>query len=401
MFPMNLTRKALLWTAGAAALAVLAALALRQPTQLASTARVSRGPLTLTLTEEGRTRLKQRYAITAPLAGQVQRVTLRPGDTVRAGQVLADIEPAASALLDARARSVARADITGAEAALSATRQRSAAAATAEAVARQDLARQQALQKQGMVSHAAAEAAQAQAEAASAARATALADEAAAAQRLVAARAALADEGRAGAGRVLSVRAPVDGVVLRRPVESAQPVAAGTLLMDIGDPAALELEVEVLSTDAVRLVAGLPARVLRWGGEGELDATVTRVEPAGFTKVSALGVEEQRTRVILDLSSPRSRWTALGDAYRVEVTFILRAEKDVLQLPGSALFRSGDGWAVYRLDGGRARKVAVKTGLRTATAAQLLEGLAEGDTVILQPDDRIRDGTRIEAPAAP
>jgi HlyD family secretion protein len=125
------------------------------------------------------------------------------------------------------------------------------------------------------------------------------------------------------------------------------------------------------------------------------------VEPSGFTKVSALGVEEQRTRVILDLSSPRSRWTALGDAYRVEVTFILRAEKDVLQLPGSALFRSGDGWAVYRLDGGRARKVAVKTGLRTATAAQLLEGLAEGDTVILQPDDRIRDGTRIEAPAAP
>lgn len=397
---MNLTRKALLWTAGAAALAVLAALALRQPTQLASTARVNRGPLTLTLTEEGRTRLKQRYAITAPLAGQVQRVMLRPGDAVRAGQVLADIAPAASALLDARTRSVARADITGAEAAQAAARQRSAAATTAEAVARQDLARQQALQGQGMVSAAAVEAAQAQAASAAAARATALADEAAAAQRLVAARAALADEGRAGNGRVLSVRAPVDGVVLRRPVESTQPVAAGTLLMDIGDPSALELEVEVLSTDAVRLAAGLPARVLRWGGEGELDATVARVEPAGFTKVSALGVEEQRTRVILDLTSPRSRWSALGDGYRVEVTFILRAEKDVLQLPGSALFRSGDGWAVYRLDGGHARKVAVKTGLRTATATQVLEGLADGDTVILQPDDRIRDGTRIEAPAA-
>ena len=167
--------------------------------------------------------------------------------------------------------------------------------------------------------------------------------------------------------------------------------------MDIGDPAQLEIEVEVLSTDAVRLAPLQKARVLRWGGEGVLDASVTRIEPGGFTKVSALGVEEQRTRVILDFTSPRAQWAALGDAYRVEVEFILKQDKDVLQVPGSALFRAGDGWAVYALDGGKARRTLVKVGARSAMAAQVLDGLQAGQTVIVQPDDRIKDGTRIQA----
>ena len=187
------------------------------------------------------------------------------------------------------------------------------------------------------------------------------------------------------------------GRVLKRHVESTTAVAMGQPLLEVGDPALLEIEVEVLSTDAVRLAPGLKARVLRWGGEGVLDARVTRIEPGGFTKVSALGVEEQRTRVILDFASPRAQWAALGDAYRVEVEFILQQDQDVLQVPASALFRAGEGWAVYVVDGGAARRTVVKVGARSATAAQVLDGLQADQTVIVQPDDRIKDGTRIEA----
>ena len=169
----------------------------------------------------------------------------------------------------------------------------------------------------------------------------------------------------------------------------------GQALLEIGDPARLEIEAEVLSTDAMRLSSGTVARILRWGGEGALEARVVRVEPGGFTKVSALGVEEQRTRVILELDTPHDRWAALGDAYRVEVEFVLQRAPDVLQVPASALFRSGDGWAVYRLENGRARRTPVQLGLRSARAAELTGGLQQGHRVIIQPDDRIVDGTRI------
>jgi HlyD family secretion protein len=396
---MTVSRNVLLWSAGAAALAVLAWLAMREPAQMASVASVSRGPLEQSFAEEGKTRLRQRYVITAPVAGLVRRVTLQPGDTVRARQVVAEIDSASSTLLDPRARSQAQAEVAASASALRAAHERLAAAMTAEAVARQELDRLQRLRNEGMTTASQFDSARAQAATAGAALATARADEQIAARRLQAAEATLADEGRAGRGKALAVTSPVDGVVLRRPVESAMPVPMGQVLMEIGDPAALELEVEVLSTDAVRLAPGLKARVLRWGGDGQLEATVARIEPGGFTKVSALGVEEQRTRVILDITSPRARWAALGDAFRVEVEFILRQEKDVLQAPGSALFRSGDGWAVYRLEGGTARRTPVQVGIRTATAAQVLGGLQAGQQVIVQPDDRIRDGTRIEAVA--
>jgi len=151
----------------------------------------------------------------------------------------------------------------------------------------------------------------------------------------------------------------------------------------------------VLSTDAVRLAPGMAARILRWGGEGVLQAVIRRVEPGGFTKVSALGVEEQRTRVVLDFASPHEQWQRLGDGYRVEVQFLVQRQENLLQVPGSALFRAGEGWAVYRIERGKARRTPVKLGLRSATAAQVLEGLKEGDQVIVQPDDRIVEGTRI------
>ena len=395
---MKIPRKLLSWVVAALALALLTWAALREPVQMVSVATVARGALEQSFLEEGKTRLKQRYVVTAPLAGQVRRITLQPGDTVHTGQVLAQIEPVSASLLDARARSQAQAEVAGSEAALQAARQRISAAESASAVAQKELQRLGTLAASGMVTASVLDQTRAQADSAAAALSTARADVQMAQQRLTGARALLGDEGRGGHGKLVSVTAPADGVVVKRTVESATAVPIGQVLLEIGNPQALEIEVEVLSSDAVRLKPGTRARVLRWGGEGLLEASVTRVEPGGYTKISALGVEEQRTRIILDFATPPEKWSALGDAYRVEVEFILRQEQDVLQVASNALFRHADGWAVYRVEDETARRTPVQLGLRSALASQVLGGLQAGQKVIIQPDDRIREGTRVRTP---
>ena len=395
---MKIPRKLLIWMVAALALALLTWAALREPVQLVSVATVARGALEQSFLEEGKTRLKQRYIVTAPLAGQVRRISLQPGDAVRAGQVLAEIEPVSASLLDARARSQAQAEVASSEAALQAARQRISAAESASAVAQKELQRLGTLAASGMVTASLLDQTRAQADSAAAALGSARADVQMAQQRLQGAQAMLADEGRAGRGKLISVTAPVDGVIVKRVVESATAVPVGQVLLEIGNPQALEMEVEVLSSDAVRLQAGTLARVLRWGGEGVLEASVTRIEPGGYTKVSALGVEEQRTRVILDFVTAQEKRSALGDAYRVEVEFILRQEKDVLQVASNALFRHADGWAVYRVEDGTARRTPVQLGLRSALLSQVLGGLQAGQRVIVQPDDRIKEGTRVRTP---
>ena len=395
---MKIPRKLLIWMVAALALALLTWAALREPVQMVSVTTVARGALEQSFLEEGKTRLKQRYVVTAPLAGQVRRITLQPGDTVRAGQVLAQIDPVSASLLDARARSQAQAEVASSEAALQAARQRISAAETASAVAQKELQRLGTLAASGMVTASLLDQTRAQADSAAAALGTARADVQMAQQRLQGAQAMLADEGRAGRGKMISVTAPVDGVIVKRVVESATAVPVGQVLLEIGNPQALEMEVEVLSSDAVRLQAGTLARVLRWGGEGVLEASVTRIEPGGYTKVSALGVEEQRTRVILDFVTAQEKRSALGDAYRVEVEFILRQEQDVLQVASNALFRHADGWAVYRVEDGTARRTPVQLGLRSALLSQVLGGLQAGQRVIVQPDDRIKEGTRVRTP---
>lgn len=403
------SRKTLMIAGGIAVLGGLLWLALRSPAQLASTARVTRGPLEVVFREEGKTRVKQRYLITAPVAGTVRRITLQAGDAVQAGQTLAEMEPSASTLLDPRARSQAQADVRNAEALLAAARKRSAAAQASQQLAQADWQRAQALQPSGAIARQELDQARSRHATTQAELGVARADEQAAAARLASARALLADEGRAasaatasaasagsGTGKVLAITAPVAGRIIQRPVESATPVPVGHTLMTIGDPTQLEIEVEVLSSDAVRLAAGMPARIVRWGGEGTLQARVARVEPGGFTKVSALGVEEQRTRVILDLISPHEQWATLGDGYRVEVEFIVQQAKDVLQVPSPALFRMGEGWAVYRVEDGKAVRTLVKTGMRSANATEITEGLQPDQRVIIQPDERITEGTRIQ-----
>ena len=405
---MTLPRKALYFVLAASFIGALAFLTWREPRQLAATGAVTQGPLQETFTEEAKTRLKQRYAIAAPVSGTLQRITLEPGDAVQQGQPVAYIAPAASTLLDDRSRAQAEADVKSGQSQQAAASQRIAAARAAHQLAQASLKRARALAAGQAASQEALDQAQAAATRAAAELAAAQADEQAAIARVAAARATLAHEGAAGESGARApqpVLSPVSGVVLRRSLQSATPVAAGQSLMEVGDTAQLEIEAEVLSTDAVRLAPGMAARVLRWGGEGALQARVTRVEPGGFTKVSALGVQEQRTRVILELTSPRADWAALGDAWRVETEFITRQEENAVQVPASALFRtaateggagSAGGWALYVVENGRARLTPVRIGLRSDAAAQILEGAAPGQTVILQPDDRIHDGVRIQ-----
>lgn len=405
---MTLPRKALYFVLAASFIGALAFLTWREPRQLAATGAVTQGPLQETFTEEAKTRLKQRYAIAAPVSGTLQRITLEPGDAVQEGQPVAYIAPAASTLLDDRSRAQAEADVKSGQSQQAAASQRIAAARAAHQLAQASLKRARALAAGQAASQEALDQAQAAATRAAAELAAAQADEQAAIARVAAARATLAHEGAAGESGARApqpVLSPVSGVVLRRSLQSATPVAAGQSLMEVGDTAQLEIEAEVLSTDAVRLAPGMAARVLRWGGEGALQARVTRVEPGGFTKVSALGVQEQRTRVILELTSPRADWAALGDAWRVETEFITRQEENAVQVPASALFRTAateggaggaGGWALYVVENGRARLTPVRVGLRSDAAAQILEGAAPGQTVILQPDDRIHDGVRIQ-----
>jgi HlyD family secretion protein len=202
-------------------------------------------------------------------------------------------------------------------------------------------------------------------------------------------------------GRVLSVTAPADGVVLKRIRESESFVPAGDPLLEIGDPGQLEIVVDLLSTDAVRVKPGNHALIERWGGDKKLEARVRRIEPSGFTKVSALGVEEQRVNVVLDFADPEGAWSALGDAYRVEVRIIIWRGDDVLKVPAGALFRRGSEWAVYVVDQGRATLTSVQLVHQTGQEAEVVSGLPEGARVVLHPPDTLIDGARVSPTVAP
>ncbi|HRK78962.1 MAG TPA: HlyD family efflux transporter periplasmic adaptor subunit, partial [Thiobacillus sp.] len=199
-----------------------------------------------------------------------------------------------------------------------------------------------------------------------------------------------------GTAEQMPVRAPVAAHVLKLLHESEGAVTAGQPLLEIGDPASLEIEVEVLSTHAVKIAPGSKVILDRWGGERPVEGRVRVVEPSGFTKISALGVEEQRVRVIVDFAAPREAWARLGDGYRVEARFVLWEGQDVLQLPTSALFRQGEGWAAFVIDGRRVRLAPVELGQRAGLATEVLSGLAAGDKVVAHPDETIKDGVRVK-----
>lgn len=381
---------------GLAILAVIAWGFLPGPVPV-ETAAVARGRLAVTVDEEGKTRVRERYAISAPVAGHVRRIALKVGDAVAAGQVVAVLEPTRSAGLDPRGRAQAAAQAEAAHAAAQAAHAAVAAAAAEERLAEQELARAESLFQARFVAQAAVDQARSRRQAGQANRQAAEQNARTADYQLAVARAALIEAGHPATGGTVAVTAPVAGRVLAVPHESEGPVAAGQPLIEIGNPDSLEVVVEVLSSAAVKIAAGTPVRLDRWGGEPALDAVVRVVEPAGFTKVSALGVEEQRVRVIADITTPPEVWRRLADGYRVEASFVIWQGNDVLLAPTSALFRHDGDWALFVVADGRARLRPVRIGQRSGLAAQLLEGIREGEMVIARPDDRIADGVRVTA----
>jgi HlyD family secretion protein len=359
---------------------------------------VTRAPLAVTVEEEGRTRVRDRFEISAAVAGFVRRLELDVGDTVAKGQVVAELEPLRSTVLDPRARAEAEARVASAEYAVQAAEQHAAAVAAEAARARNEFERRRKLCESGCISKEELDTAELLARRTAAERRSADFAIEVARFELEAARTALrysAADPSAVPPEHVQVRAPVAGRVLRLARRSEGVVQAGETLIEIGDPGALEVEVDVLSSDAVRIAPGTLVRLSRWGGDADLLARVRVVEPAGFTKVSALGVEEQRVWVIADITSPPEQWERLGDGYRVEAAFVLWQGEDVLQVPAGALFRHEDGWAAFVVEGDHALRRAVSVGHRNADAAEVRDGLAPGERVILHPSNRVEDGTRV------
>jgi HlyD family secretion protein len=359
---------------------------------------VTRGPLVVTIDEEGRTRVRDRFVVSSPVGGRVLRIELEPGDRVARGAVLARVRPEAPPLLDARVRAEAQAAAESARAALGRARAEEERARAALAQAERELARSRRLVEAGVLptqdmdlratevqlAHEALEAA------AFAARA--------AAAEVTRAEARLAPASRRATGGAVAVTAPAAGVVLRRLRESESVIPAGEPLVEIGDPANLEIVVDLLSSDAARIREGARADVELSGQRLAIDAVVRRIEPSGFTKVSALGVEEQRVNVILDLPGPAGgEDVVLGDAYRVDVRIVVWEAPDVVKVPTSALVRDDEQWAVYVVEAGRARRRVVEIGGQNGREAEVLSGLAEGARVVIHPSDALRDGSRVRS----
>lgn len=384
----ELPMRKLVYAAGGLLLLALAVLALRPAAVQVDVGKVTQGPMQVTVDEEGKTRSHNRFVITAPVSGKLARISLQDGDAVRKNQVLALIAPVP---LSVRERDEQKARIAAAE-----DRQRGAEemvhrAQSDLAQARRDSARIAKLVKNGFMSSQAAEQAHTN-------EAT-LADELDAARfsaRSAAAEVQLARSGliadRGGKGALFRVRSPASGRILRITDRSERVVAAGTTLLTLGDLSRLEVVIELLSSEAVKVRAGMPIVLENWGGSDPLRARVRVVEPYAFTKISALGVEEQRTNVIGDLVDPPA---ALGDGYRVDAHIVIWSADAVLQVPASALFRCADAWCVFTDEKGRARQRTVHIGRRNAQSAEVLQGLSAGETVVLHPANQIQEGSRI------
>ena len=388
-------RMMVLAAGGLALLAGLAVVSFRPEPVLVDLVPVTRGALSVTIPADGRTRIRDIWDVSSPIAGTTRRSPVAVGDHVVAEEtVVAMVEPVVPALLDARSRAEAEASLRQAEAALAVAEAQLAEAEEARDYAEGQRDRAQALVERGVASVTRleeAEQALRQAEAGLAAAVSALAMQAGARDR---AEAALIEPNEDGGVRAVTIHAPASGVVLTVAEESARPVLPGAPLLSIGNPADLEIVADLLSSDAVRLPEGAMAQVERWGG-APLEARLVSVEPVARTEVSALGIEEQRVDAVFELLTPWEERQALGHNFAVFLQITEWAAEDVLQVPVSALFRDGDSWGVYRVDDAVARVTPVVIGRRGETAVELLEGLAEGDRVVTHPPAALDDGGKV------
>ncbi|MCF8473345.1 MAG: HlyD family efflux transporter periplasmic adaptor subunit [Emcibacter sp.] len=363
---------------------------------------VHRGDVVIALDGEGKTRIRDIYVVSAPIEGRVMRIESEPGDNVVAGKtVIATMIPADPKFLDHRTETQARADVLGAEAALSLSESKLNSALASLDFAKAEYERSSALYKRGNISIARLEQMELQLKMRNAEVETARADLKVMESRLIAAKAQLVqpdDDWKQEKGPCqLCVHAPVDGKVLRILHESEGVIPTGTPLVEVGNPENLEIVIEMLSRYAVKIRAGDMALIKRWGGGQNIRAQVRVVEPSGYTKISALGVEEQRVNIILDFIDPIEIWRSLGNAYRVEASIIVDKAENGLVIPVSALFRHNEQWSVFILKEGRALLQAVSVGRKNDWEAEIISGLDERDQVIIHPGNNVTDGTRIAA----
>lgn len=383
---------------GAAALAVAVTLGLLlAPRPVAvDAAQVAVGPIAETVADQGFARVREAYVVAAPVSGRLERVALHVGDRVVTGStVVARIRPSSADLLDPRARAQATAAVAAAQAAVAAAAAQQDQLAAESRQADVELRRIRQLSERGFAARQTLDAADARARAARAAVRAAAAQLTVRRSELSAARSALMGPDAQGAETV-AVTAPASGYVTRVLQESERTVPMGAPLVEIGDQDGLEAAIEFLSQDAVRVREGMAAEIYDWGGEGTIPAVVRRVEPQGFTKVSALGVEEQRALVMLQFAGAPEKWTRLGPGYRVWGRVFLRREPRALKAPLGALVRAQDRWAVYRIMDGRIRLVPVTVGALTDDEAEIRSGLKAGDRVVIFPSDKVADGVRVK-----
>lgn len=358
---------------------------------------VSRGPMRVSVDEEGKTRVKDRFVISAPVPGFIRRITFEEGDSVKKGETVAELEPLRSTVLDPRSRVEAEAAVSAAEAALKATGEEARAGEAVASLARARLERTGKLFEGGYASQDAMDQAESDARRSQAALLSARESVKVARFELERARAALGYSAQGSSrAKAVNIKTPVDGKVLKVMHKDEGVVGAGEALLEVGDTGRLEVTAEVLSSDAVSINAGTPVLFERWGGEEPLAGVVKYVEPGGFTKVSSLGVEEQRVLVVSDFTSPPEIWKSLGDRYKVEARFIIWEGKEVPQLPASSLFRKGGGWAVFVVEEGRAHERKVEVGHRNGLTAEVTSGVSDGEAVITHPDDAVGDGIRVK-----
>ncbi|WP_172292181.1 efflux RND transporter periplasmic adaptor subunit [Pseudoruegeria sp. HB172150] len=393
-------------TIGAAILVVAALTAAFWPrATMVDIGEVSRGEMMLTIDEEGRTRVRDAFVVSTPVDGRLLRVEVRPGDAVTENaSVVAQMRPANPSALDARTRGQAMAAVEAAEAALRVAEANLEAARADLDVANSDVERARRLAESGTVSQAALDRAEGQARAAEAGLHTA---EAAIAQRRAELQSAqaqligfddrgLLDALEAQLGDVMPIYSPTDGVILRVINEDETTLPAGSPILEVGDVRDnLEVVVELISSDAVQVSVGDDVIIESWGGPGSLAGTVTRVEPFGQTKTSALGVEEQRVTVVVRISSPPERREGLGHGFRVETRIVIWQSEDAVIVPSSALFRDGDGWAVFVVRDERAETQAVEIGRDNGLLAEVLGGLEPGEQVVQFPSATLTAGTRV------
>ncbi len=360
---------------------------------------VDRGHLEVTVREDGKTRIKDRYIVAAPLAGKLERIRLRSGNAVTANQsLLAVIVPSDPDLLDPRARAQAEAKVHAAEALKSQTEAQLQRARADRDYAKENLQREIKNYAGQIISHKDLDDAELrEVSTANLLKAAEFAAQVAAFELEQARAVLLRASGNGGASEWRhEIVSPITGKVLRVFQESSTIVTPGAKLLELGDPTDLEVEVDVLSTDGVQIQPGARVSIEHWGGSRPLQGRVRLVEPSGFTKISALGVEEQRVNAIIDFTDKPDAYASLGDAFRVEARIVVWESASVLRVPAAALFRSDEKWSVFVIQNGRAVMRAVDIGRSNDEHAEVLSGLQEADQVIIYPTDRVHPGVRVK-----